>query len=67
MCSSDLAREPITFRVAVRADGIYYEVDRRTEAVLRGDAHKPRTVSFVFTMTLADGARGWTVTAAQAG
>lgn len=61
-----VAREPITFRVAVQAAGIYYEVDRRTEEVVRGDAHKSRTVPFVFTMTLADGARGWTVTAAQA-
>jgi predicted lipid-binding transport protein (Tim44 family) len=62
-----VSREPITFRVAVQASGIYYEVDRRTEEVVRGDAHQTREVPFVFTMTLADGARGWTVTAAQAG
>ena len=62
-----LAREPITFQVAVQAEGIYYEVDRRTEEVVRGDAHKGRAVTFSFTMTLADGANGWTVTAAQAG
>ncbi|BBH16716.1 hypothetical protein Back2_10030 [Nocardioides baekrokdamisoli] len=62
-----VAREPITFRVAVQAEGIYYEVDRRTEEVVRGDAHASRVVQFVFTMTLADGAKGWTVTGAQAG
>lgn len=61
-----VAREPITFQVRALATGIYYEVDRRTEEVVRGDAHKSREVPFVFTMTLGEGAAGWTVTAAQA-
>jgi predicted lipid-binding transport protein (Tim44 family) len=62
-----VSREPIVFRVAVEAQGIYYEVDRRTEEVVAGDAHASRTVSFVFTMRLGDAAsRGWTVTAVDA-
>ena len=61
-----VSREPVTFRVAVEAHGIYYEVDRRTEEVVAGDAHAPRTVRFVFTMRLADeSSQGWTVTAVQ--
>ena len=32
-----VSREPIAFRVAVAAHGIYYEVDRRTEEVVAGD------------------------------
>ncbi|MCA1982193.1 Tim44 domain-containing protein [Nocardioides nematodiphilus] len=56
-----VSREPITFRVAVAAQGIYYEVDRRTEAVLSGDPLKSRAVSFVFTVRLD--AAGWTVIA----
>ena len=59
-----VSREPIVFRVAVEAEGIYYEVDRGTEEVVAGDAHASRTVRFVFTMRLADEAsQGWTVTA----
>lgn len=60
-----LSREPIVFRVAVGAQGIYYEVDRRTEEVLEGDARKRRPVSFTFDLRL-DGppAKGWTVIAA---
>jgi predicted lipid-binding transport protein (Tim44 family) len=62
-----VSRDPIVFRVAVEAQGIYYEVDRRTEEVVAGDAHASRTVSFVFTMRLGDAAsRGWTVTAVDA-
>ena len=61
-----VSREPITFRVAVAAHGIYYEVDRRTEEVVAGDAHASRTVRFIFTMRLADEpARGWTVAAVE--
>jgi hypothetical protein len=62
-----LSRDPIVFHVAVAAEGIYYEVDRRTEQVLRGDAHKRRPVSFGFDLRL-DGpsAKGWTVIAADA-
>jgi hypothetical protein len=46
---------------------VYYEVDRRTEEVLRGDAHKRRPVTFAFDLRL-DGpsAKGWTVIAADA-
>ena len=58
-----VSREPITFRVAVGADGIYYEVDRRTEEVVAGDPLASRSVSFVFTMRLDDASQGWTVTA----
>ena len=62
-----VSREPIVFRVAVAAQGIYYEVDRRTEEVVAGDAHASRAVRFVFTMRLADdSAAGWTVTGVQA-
>jgi hypothetical protein len=61
-----VSREPIVFRVAVGAEGVYYEVDRRTEQVLRGDAHKRRPVAFAFDLRL-DGpsAKGWTVVAAD--
>jgi predicted lipid-binding transport protein (Tim44 family) len=60
-----VSREPIVFRVAVGAEGVYYEVDRRTEKVLHGDAHKRRPVTFAFDLRL-DGpsAKGWTVIAA---
>jgi len=61
-----LAREPITFRVAVSAEGVYYEVDRRTEEVVAGDPLKSRPVSFLFTMRLDEASQGWTVTAADA-
>jgi predicted lipid-binding transport protein (Tim44 family) len=62
-----LSREPIIVRVVVAAEGIYYEVDRRTEEVLLGDAHKRRPVTFAFDLRL-DGpsAKGWTVIAAEA-
>jgi predicted lipid-binding transport protein (Tim44 family) len=61
-----VSREPIVFQVAVAAEGIYYEVDRRTEEVLQGDAHKRRPVTFAFDLRL-DGpsAKGWTVIAAD--
>ena len=60
------SRDPIIFRVAVDAEGVYYEVDRRTEEVLEGDAHKRRPVTFAFDLRL-DGpsAKGWTVIAAD--
>ena len=58
-----VSREPVAFRVAVTADGIYYEVDRGTEEVVAGDPRTNRGLSFVFTMRLDDTARGWTVTA----
>jgi predicted lipid-binding transport protein (Tim44 family) len=58
--------EPIAFQVAVAARGIYYEVDRRTEEVVAGDAHATRPVQFLFTMRLNDTpSRGWTVTAVE--
>ena len=62
-----VSREPIIVRVVVEAEGFYYEVDRRTEEVLVGDAHKRRPVSFAFDLRL-DGptAKGWTVVAAEA-
>jgi len=61
-----VSRDPIVFRVAVGAEGVYYEVDRRTEEVLQGDAHKRRAVAFAFDLRL-DGpsAKGWTVIAAD--
>jgi len=61
-----VSREPIVFRVAVASEGLYYEVDRRTEAVLQGDAHKRRPVTFTFDLRL-DGpeAKGWTVISAN--
>ena len=61
-----VSRDPIVFHVAVDAEGIYYEVDRRTEEVLQGDAHKRRPVTFGFDLRL-DGpsAKGWTVIAAD--
>jgi len=61
-----VSRDPVVFRVAVAAEGLYYEVDRRTEEVLRGDAHHRRPVTFTFDLRL-DGpqAKGWTVVAAD--
>jgi predicted lipid-binding transport protein (Tim44 family) len=61
-----VSRDPITFRVAVGAQGVYYEVDRRTEVVLAGDALKSRSLSFVFTMRLDDATNAWAVTAVDA-
>lgn len=61
-----LSREPIEFRVAVAAHGIYYEVDRRTEEVLAGDPRAYRTVPFLFVMRLDDASsQGWSVTAVE--
>jgi hypothetical protein len=61
-----VSREPVAFRVAVAAHGIYYEVDRRTEDVLVGDAHADRAMTFLVTMRLDDApSRGWTVTAVE--
>lgn len=61
-----LSRDPIVFHVAVDAEGIYYEVDRRTEQVLQGDAHKRRPVTFAFDLRLDEpSAKGWTVIAAD--
>lgn len=57
-----VSREPVVFRVAVDAQGVYYEVDRRTEEVLRGDAHKRRPIAFTFDLRLDDtSAKAWTV------
>ena len=65
--SSLVSREPIVFRVAVGAQGVYYEVDRRTEEVRHGDAHKRRPVTFVFDLRLEESsAKGWTVIAGGA-
>jgi len=59
-------REPVAFRVCVAAHGIYYEVDRRTEDVLVGDAHADQAMTFLVTMRLDDApSRGWTVTAVE--
>lgn len=61
-----LSPEPVEFRVAVATHGIYYEVDRGTEAVVAGDPRKSRAVPFLFTLRLDDvSSRGWTVTAVQ--
>ncbi len=61
-----LSRDPIVFHVAVEAEGIYYEVDRQTEEVLQGDAHKRRPVTFEFDLLLDEpSAKGWTVIAAD--
>ncbi|MEV7603613.1 Tim44-like domain-containing protein [Kitasatospora sp. NPDC089797] len=62
-----VSRDPIVFRVAVDAEGVYYEVDRRTEQVLRGDAHKRRPIAFAFDLRLDDtSTKAWTVVAATA-
>ncbi|MFJ8478387.1 TIM44-like domain-containing protein [Kitasatospora sp. NPDC094011] len=58
-----VSREPIVFRVAVDAQGVYYEVDRRTEQVLRGDARKRRPLAFTFDLRLDAASAGWTVVA----
>ena len=61
-----VSRDPIVFRIAVGAEGVYYEVDRRTEQVLQGDAHKRRPVTFTFDLRLDEPpAKGWTVIAAD--
>ncbi|MFG2909027.1 Tim44-like domain-containing protein [Kitasatospora sp. NPDC048286] len=59
-----VSRDPVVFRVAVDTLGVYYEVDRRTEQVLRGDAHKRRPIAFTFDLRLDDtSAQAWTVIA----
>ncbi|MDH6142780.1 putative lipid-binding transport protein (Tim44 family) [Kitasatospora sp. GP30] len=61
-----VSRDPVVFRVAVNAQGVYYEVDRRTEQVLRGDAHKRRPIAFTFDLRLDDtSAKAWIVIAAD--
>ncbi|MER5642418.1 Tim44-like domain-containing protein [Kitasatospora sp. NPDC002227] len=65
--SSLLSRDPIAFRVAADAEGVYYEVDRRTEQVLQGDAHRRRPITLTFDLRLDDATAGtWTVVAANA-
>ncbi|MFD8480286.1 Tim44-like domain-containing protein [Kitasatospora sp. NPDC059673] len=62
-----VSRDPIVFRVSVDAEGVYYEVDRRSEQVLRGDARERRPITFVFDLRLDDAsAKAWTVVAADA-
>jgi len=62
-----VSRDPIVVRLVVEAEGVYYEVDRRTEEVLLGDAHQRRPIAYTFDLRL-DGpsAKGWTVIAAHA-
>jgi predicted lipid-binding transport protein (Tim44 family) len=60
-----VSREPVTFQVAVTAEGIYYEVDRRSEEVVAGDPRRARTLPFLFTMRLDPSSRGWTVIAVE--
>ncbi|MEY9874495.1 putative lipid-binding transport protein (Tim44 family) [Streptacidiphilus sp. MAP12-33] len=65
--SSLVSREPVVFRVTVDAEGVYYEVDRGTEQVLRGDALKRRPITFAFGLRLDDtSAAAWSVIAAHA-
>lgn len=61
-----VSRDPIVFRVAVTGEGIYYEVDRRTEDVVAGDPHAPRRVPFLFTLRLDPTSHRWTVVGAEA-
>jgi predicted lipid-binding transport protein (Tim44 family) len=59
-----VSRNPVVFRVAVDAEGVFYEVDRRTEQVLRGSAHQRRPLAFGFDLRLDDtSANVWTVIA----
>ncbi|MEV7121706.1 Tim44 domain-containing protein [Kitasatospora griseola] len=59
-----VSRDPIVFRVAVDAEGVYYEVDRRSEQVLRGDARERRPITFAFDLRLDDtSTNAWTVIA----
>ncbi|MGF1425605.1 TIM44-like domain-containing protein [Kitasatospora sp. LaBMicrA B282] len=59
-----VSRDPIVFRVAVDAEGVYYEVDRRTEEVLRGDAIRRGPITLAFDLRLDDTSTGaWTVVA----
>ncbi|WP_326847284.1 TIM44-like domain-containing protein [Streptomyces kaniharaensis] len=60
-----VSRDPVVFRVTVDTEGVYYEVDRRSEQVLRGDPHKRRPITFTFDLRLDDTpANAWTVIAA---
>ncbi|MFD7730363.1 Tim44-like domain-containing protein [Kitasatospora phosalacinea] len=60
------SREPVVFRVAAAAEGVYYEVDRRSEQVLRGDAHERRPITLVFDLRMDDAsADTWSVVAAH--
>ncbi|MEV7027961.1 Tim44-like domain-containing protein, partial [Kitasatospora sp. NPDC093558] len=62
--SSLVSRDPVVFRVTVDAEGVYYEVDRRSEEVLRGDPHKRRPLAFTFDLRLdTTNANAWTVIA----
>ncbi|MFJ9770536.1 TIM44-like domain-containing protein [Kitasatospora sp. NPDC101157] len=62
-----VSRDPIVFRVAVDAEGVYYEVDRRSEQVLRGDPHRRRPITFAFDLRRDDTSTGaWTVIATHA-
>ncbi|MFD7906407.1 TIM44-like domain-containing protein [Kitasatospora sp. NPDC059747] len=62
--TSLLSRTPIVFRLTVDAQGVYYEVDRRSEQVLHGDPHQRRPITFTFDLRLDDTPPGtWTVTA----
>ncbi|MFD7639675.1 TIM44-like domain-containing protein [Kitasatospora sp. NPDC059795] len=59
-----VSRDPIVFRVSVDAEGVYYEVDRRSEQVLRGDARERRPITFAFDLRLDDtSTNAWTVIA----
>jgi hypothetical protein len=59
-----VSRDPIVFRVAVDAEGVYYDVDRRTEKVLHGDARTRRPLTFAFDLRLDDtSTNAWTVIA----
>ncbi len=61
-----VSREPIVFRVSADAEGVYYEVDRRTEQVLRGDARVRRPIALTFDLRMDEAsAEAWTVTAAN--
>ncbi|RAG85112.1 transporter [Streptacidiphilus pinicola] len=61
-----VSRDPIVFHVAVATEGVYYEVDRRTEQVLRGDARNRRPITFAFDLRLDDSStNAWTVIAAN--
>lgn len=63
-----VSRDPIVFRVSVDAEGVSYEVDRRTEQVLRGDAHRRGPITFTFDLRLDDtSTKAWTVIATDVG
>ncbi|WP_285740385.1 Tim44 domain-containing protein [Kitasatospora phosalacinea] len=61
-----VSREPVVFRVAAAAEGFYYEVDRRSEQVLRGDARERRPITLVFDLRLDEASdEAWSVVAAH--